>query len=141
MDTEKVVFIDANIFLEVILDDEKSTSCETFLKKVLNQEILAKTSDFIIYTCLLQIQQKLKSRELMNRFILFINELKGLEIIRPSLKEMYNAAKISEKHNLDFDDSLVISRIIANDIKTLISFDKHFDKIKSIDRKEPNLFN
>ena len=137
MDKQEIVFIDANIFLEVMLEDSKSESCIILLNEIETLERQAKTSDFIIYTCLLQIQHKLKSMETMKRFILFINALKGLEIIRPTLKNIYDTMKISEKYKLDFDDSLVISCMVNNKIKKLISLDKDFDKVDLIKREEP----
>ena len=81
MDKKEIVFIDANIFLELILNDAKAENCSILFNKIKNQDILAKTSDFIVYTCLLQIQFKLKSIKKAQDFILFINELKGLKNI------------------------------------------------------------
>lgn len=135
---DKIKFIDANIFLEIILDDEKSEQCKSFLTKIKNDDIKALTTDFLIYSCLLQIQYKIKSQEKMKQFLSFINELKGLKIIRPSINEMYKACIISKKYNLDFDDSLVVSAMINNNCKYLVSLDNHFDKISIINRIEPN---
>ncbi|MBI4154473.1 type II toxin-antitoxin system VapC family toxin [Candidatus Woesearchaeota archaeon] len=132
----RLVFIDANIFLELMFDDEKADNCEDYLRKIKDEYIRAKTSDFVLYSCLLQIRQKLKSTEQMKKFLFLLNEL-NFEIIRPSLKEVYNALNFSEKYKLDFDDSLIVSCMISNNIKTLISFDKHFDKINLIGREEP----
>ena len=98
---------------------------------------MAITSDFIIYTCLIQIQNKIKDPEKMKNFILLINSLNGLEIIIPYLTDIYNAVEISKKENLDFDDSLVLSCMKSANINQLVSFDKHFDKIKTIKRIEP----
>lgn len=137
MDQRELIFLDANIFLELVLEDKNAEKCENLIRKIKDQEIKVKTSDFIVYTCLLQIQQKLKSRKLMQEFILFINELKDLEIIRPSLIEIYDAIKISEEYKLDFDDSLVVSCMKNNNIKILTSFDKDFDKVSIIRREEP----
>ena len=89
MDKREVVFIDANIFLEVILKDEKNESCKNYLNKIKNNEVMAITSDFIIYTCLLQIERNIKDNEKLKKFILGINSLNGLEIIRPYLKLFY----------------------------------------------------
>lgn len=44
---------------------------------------------------------------------------------------------IMGKYNLDFDDALVVSSMIANKIKKLVSFDKHFDVVREIERIEP----
>ena len=58
-------FVDANIFLELMLDDKKADICESFFEKIKNEETSFYTSDFIIYTCLLQIEQKIKSLKIM----------------------------------------------------------------------------
>lgn len=137
MDKTEIVFIDANIFLEVMLADTKADACKQLFEKLITAQLKALTSDFIIYACLLQIQHKLKSTKAMQMFILFINSLKGLKIIRPSLEEMHEATKTSERYHLDFDDSLVVSCMINNNTKTLISLDKDFDKVNSITREEP----
>ncbi len=136
MGERRLVFIDANIFLELMFDDKKADSCEEYLAKIKDRIIEAKTSDFVIYGCLLQIQQKVKSTEAMKRFLSLIEEL-NLSIIRPSLKEAYDALNFSEQYKLDFDDSLVVSCMISENIKTLISLDKHFDKVNLIKRDEP----
>ena len=120
-----------------MLDDEKAIDCKMFFDKLKNGEVEASTSDFIIYTCLLQIQYKFKSLKYLKNFILFINEMKGLRIFRPSLNDIYKSINISEKYKLDFDDSLVVSLMINNNIKELISFDKHFDKVNLIKRETP----
>jgi len=137
MDKREVVFIDANIFLEVILKDEKNESCKNYLNKIKNNEVMAITSDFIIYTCLLQIERNIKDNEKLKKFILGINSLNGLEIIRPYLTDIHNAIEIANKESLDFDDSLVVSCMKSANINKLVSFDKHFDKVKTINRIEP----
>ena len=137
MDKQKIVFLDANIFLELILNDKKAENCAVLLNKIKDKEVIAKTSDFIIYTCMLQIQFKLKSVEKTQKFILFINQLKGLEILRPSLGDIFDATAISEKYKLDFDDSLVVSCMKSNNIQDLFSFDKDFNKVEIIKRLEP----
>ena len=88
-------FVDANIFLELMLDDKKADICESFFEKIKNEETSFYTSDFIIYTCLLQIEQKIKSLKVMGEFIYFINNLNNLSILRPSIKDIYNSLHIS----------------------------------------------
>ena len=65
MDEEKIMFIDANIFLEVMLENKNSKECEDFLNEVKISKVRAITSDFIIYTSLIQLQNKKKSTEIM----------------------------------------------------------------------------
>ena len=132
-----MIFIDANIFLEIALGDKKSESCKKLLTEVHNGQFRAYTSDFIIYSCLLQIQYKTKDSGIMKDFILFVNSLSNLSVLRPSLSEMTKAVEYRDKYKLDFDDSLVVSSMINNEIETLITLDTDFNKVSIIKVKQP----
>lgn len=136
MGEAELVFIDANIFLEVLLQDKKNEECKKFLSRVVSGEVQAITSDFIVYTCMIQLEQKntLKS---MSEMVLFMNECAGLRVIRPSVQEINKAIMIAEKYKLDFDDAFVVACMLHSNITTLISLDKDFDKVPLIKRKEP----
>ena len=110
---DKIRFVDANVFLELMLDDKKAEECESFLKKIKNKEIVGVTSDYILYTCIVKIEQKLKSASKIKQFLFYVDQI-NLDIIRPSLLDMINSLEISEKYKLDFDDSLVVSLMINN---------------------------
>ncbi|MBI5066219.1 type II toxin-antitoxin system VapC family toxin [Candidatus Woesearchaeota archaeon] len=133
----EIVFIDANIFLELFLGDIKANICADFLKQVKNG-VRAMTSDFVIYSCIIQLERKVKLPEVIEKFILFIGELtNNLDILRPSFQEMLTALTISKKYNLDFDDGFIVSCMLDNGINTLVSLDKHFDEVEGILRVEP----
>lgn len=135
---DEIVFVDANIFLEIALQDNKSEECKKFIKEILSNKIKAYTSDFIIYTCLIQLQYKLKENiKRMKEFLIFINSL-DIDIIKPTLNEISKVMGFMEKYKLDFDDGLVISCMVSNNVKTLISFDKDFDKVSLIQRRQPS---
>lgn len=125
------MFIDANIFLEIALKDAKYQKCVEFIKNILKNNKNIYTSDFIIYSCLLILHNKLDSYTKMKDFLVFINS-SNIRILRPSLKAMYDTIDFMERYKLDFDDSLIISCMLENNIKRLISYDKHFDKVKEI---------
>ena len=72
----------------------------------------------------------------MKDFLIFVNSI-NVNIIRPSLKAVYDAIDFMNKEKLDFDDALVLSCMIENGIKDLVSYDKHFDKIKGINIIRP----
>ena len=134
---DKIIFIDANIFLEIILGDKKSENCKKLLSAVNTGQYQAYTSDFIIYSCLLQIQYKKKDSILMQNFTLFVNSLNNLTILRPSLSDMAKAIEYRNKYKLDFDDSLVVSTMVNNNIQTLISLDADFNKVSIIQLRQP----
>ncbi len=133
----ETVFIDANIFLEIFLKDSKAEKCEQFLKKLQEEGRAAVTTDFIIYSCLLVVQNNSKNGKIMRNVISFFNSYPPLRIIRPSLEDCYHAIGLMEAKNLDFDDSLVVACMARYEIEELASLDRHFNKIKEI--KKSNL--
>lgn len=133
------VFVDANIFLEVVLSDAQREACKHFLTEFIVGTTEGYTSDFLVYACLLQIQHKTKDVKQMEKFIIFLNSIPHLTIIRASLSDMAAALPIMEMHKLDFDDALVISCMQHGGINTLVSFDADFDRIAGVRRVEPHL--
>ena len=131
---EEIVFVDANIFLEIFLRDLKAEACKQFLKSLASQQTQAWTTDFIVYTCLIQVQNHLKDPHFLRDVILFFGNYSPLKIQRPSLKEWYTAVDLMKIYKLDFDDSLVVASMQSRGITKLVSLDKHFDKVKFIER-------
>ena len=128
------IFVDANIFLEIFLKDAKYEECKNFLKssQIQNRELL--TSDFIVYSCFVNIENNLKNKSEIGKAILFFNNIQNLRVLRPSFDEFYAAIEIMDNYNLDFDDSLVVACMRSYGIKELASLDRHFDKVKDIKR-------
>lgn len=130
-------FIDANIFLEIQLADKRKEECKNFLRMVNLGRLTALTSDFIVYSSILQIYNKFNSIDRMKKFILALSNIENLEIYAPNLEIILKTLDKMKQHNLDFDDALVVSCMLANKIKKLVSFDGDFDKVKEIERIEP----
>ncbi|MBD3155078.1 MAG: PIN domain-containing protein [Candidatus Aenigmarchaeota archaeon] len=132
-----IYFVDANIFLEVQLGGERSEECKKFLERIYKNKFDAITSDFIIYICLIQIQNKSGSSEKMGKFMDFLTNLEALEILRPSTSIISKALRFMENYKLDFNDALVVASMVENNIDKLVSFDTDFDKVEEIERIEP----
>lgn len=124
------VFVDANIFLEILLKDTKSEECKDYLKSMEG----AFTTDFVLYSCLLIVQKSLKNLQSMKDAVVFFNNLPNLKILRPSFDELHSAIGVIGSEKLDFDDSLVVACMRSYGIKKLASLDRHFDKVKGIER-------
>ncbi len=137
MDKE-VRFVDANIFLEVLLMDKKWESAKLFLEKLENEELYGITSDYIVFSILIQIQNKTKSTKKMEDFVNFLGNVKGLKIIHFTPGILIKSTNNMEKHKLDFDDSLQLAFMETLGIKEIVSFDSHFDNIRNIKRVEPS---
>ena len=133
----KMFFIDTNIFLEVELMNKRLEECKEFLRKIYRKEINALTSDFVVYSCLIQLQNRTRSTERMREFMLFLANMENLDVRIPSPHAISNAFDFMERYKLDFDDALVVSTMKSLGIEKLVSFDKDFDKVKEIQRVEP----
>ena len=55
------IFIDANVFLEIFLDDEKADDCIDFLNLLTPAGNYGVTTDFILYACIIHIERKFSS--------------------------------------------------------------------------------
>ena len=85
------MFVDANIFLEILLEDARDRSCEIFLLQCLEKKQPLFTSDFIVYACLLAIESRLPDAPIkMKDFLISLHSL-HVTILRPSLMAMEKA--------------------------------------------------
>ena len=66
------IFVDANIFLEIFLKDAKSEECKNFLKSAQKENSDLVTSDFIIYSCFIGVENKLTDTAAIQNAILFV---------------------------------------------------------------------
>lgn len=132
-------FIDTNIFLELQFLDARWEECRDFLKKVERNEVSACTSDYVVYSAILEIEAKTRKKSdlKIGTFLNALSSLQGLSILRPAIEEMREAAATTARCKLDFDDSYVVACMTANQIGMIISFDGHFDHLEGITRREP----
>ncbi len=55
----------------------------------------------------------------------------------PSRRSLIRALELYAATNLDFGDALIATAMLRADTPTLYSYDKDFDQLKGIARKEP----
>jgi len=132
-----VYFIDANIFLEVMLNQKQSQDCIEFLKKLEKGKFNGMINDFLLYSICLTIIRETSDLNLVSKFLKVMNSYENLMIYHPSIPDLLRALSFMDEFQLDFDDSLVLSCMKILEIKKLVSFDRHFDKIPSIQRLKP----
>lgn len=124
--------IDTNIFLEILLEQEKSKECEALINRAIKSSGFH-ISSFTLHSIEVIMLRNNKVNEL-KQFLSDINESRILRIETNSEDEL-NALSIMIKFKLDFDDSLQ-NHICEKQNLKIISYDKHFDKT-SIKRLEP----
>jgi len=129
--------IDASIFLEVELKQERNEECKQFLSKVTRGEIKAIISDFAIDSIILIIERHRGNWKEIKKFLESLSLFSGLSIYKVTLIDKIKATEHMKNLGLDFDDSVVLQSAFSNNIKEIVSFDKDFDGIKEIRRLEP----
>ncbi|MEM2107297.1 MAG: type II toxin-antitoxin system VapC family toxin [Candidatus Bathyarchaeia archaeon] len=130
-------FIDANIFLELLLDQERAAECENFLEHVCKGSIEGLTTDFIIDSIILIMEREGKSPSELSLFLLSLLGYKSLQIYFLSIRDRIEATKHMQRSDLDYDDSTTYQAMNRTQVDQIVSFDKDFDRISSIKRLEP----
>jgi predicted nucleic acid-binding protein len=115
--------IDTNIWLEALLEQEKSEEVIKFLG--MYEGKLFAISDFSLHSIIL-ILSRFKEFDTAKMFLedILHSNVSVLHIELAELKELINIIKI---HNIDFDDSYQYYIAKKYNVE-LISFDKDFDK-------------
>jgi hypothetical protein len=129
--------LDANIFLELLLDQKNADDCTLFLKKIKEEKAEGLISDFHLDTILVIMEHHKSPPEDMRKFIIAVNTLKGLRIYHLTLSDRIEATRHIEKFSLKYDDALAVQVMKSFKIKQIVSYDKHFDMIPNIKRVEP----
>lgn len=127
------ITIDTSIFLELILDQERSKESKSLLDAIADGEIEAVVSHFALHA----IEATIRSSENLSEFLKDVENSKGLKIYDTSLSDERNISTLSEKIGLDFNDSVQFYVAKLTSSSSIVSFDKHFDG-SGIPRREPS---
>jgi predicted nucleic acid-binding protein len=133
LETKVRYLVDTNVWLERLLDQEKSVIASKFFDLMPVDSLYV--SDFSIHSIGV-ILSRLKKYDVFETFIndLFINgQIELLSLDSPDLLEVIGNI---QKYKLDFDDSYQISVAQKYDL-TIITFDKDFNA-KGIKKKTPD---
>ena len=133
METKVRYLVDTNVWLERLLDQEKSLVASKFLDLVPTDSLFV--SDFSIHSIGV-ILSRLKKYDIFEKFIndLFING--QIELLSLDSSDLLDVINNIQKYKLDFDDSYQFSVAQKYDL-TIVTFDKDFN-IKGIKKKTPD---
>jgi len=127
--------IDTNIFLEILLAQEKKDECIALFKEIENDNISAAVTKFSIHSIEV-IMGNYRLTDELRIFLESLSELKSLHIYTTNISDEINAIDEMEL-GLDFDDALQVST--ARELNAeIISFDKHFNNLEGIQRLNPS---
>jgi predicted nucleic acid-binding protein len=126
------LLLDTNIFLEVILDQEKANEAKEILANSNKQECFI--SDYSLHSIGLLLFRK-KMYDVFREFIKDMITNAGIMIAAIYSNETESVINAAKKFNLDFDDAYQYAVSEKYDL-TIISFDSDFDKTER-GRKTP----
>lgn len=129
--------VDANIFLEIELKQERGSVCKAFLNKLKRGEIEGLTTDFIIDAIVIVMEDYGKTWGEIRRFLVSLTRYRSLRIYTLSLVDRIMATEFMKLYNLDFDDGTTYQAMRACNIGQIMSYDNHFDNIPDIKRFTP----
>ena len=123
--------VDTNIFLELLLEQEKAKEVTRFFQKIETNELYI--SDFTIYSIGI-ILLRFDKPKIFNQWVEdIINS--GIKLVRLESIELIALTELATKFNLDFDDAYQYQIAEKYDLQ-ILSYDKDFNKTDR-GRKEP----
>lgn len=132
--------VDANIFLEVELGQQKADICERIFRKFQRGELEGIVVDFAVDTIVIVMENYGKEWDKIRTFLSSFLGYKGLHIYFSSLLDRIKATNHAKNLCLDFDDALTLQAMKVNKITDIISYDKDFDAVPGIRRLLPEDF-
>ena len=133
-------FIDTNIFIRYLARDDpaKTHACQALFQRVNLGEIIVTTSEAIIT----EVVYVLTSKRLYNmprdqvRALLYpILTMRGLNLTHRAT--YLRALDLFTSSNLDYEDTLAIAHMERRNLTELVSYDRGFDKLGIVTRREP----
>mgnify|MGYP001614296624 CR=1 FL=1 len=130
----KKIYLDANIFLNAILyDDKKAESCKEIISQIINNKLQGYTSlltwDEVVYTI-----QKLSGRKLSIKEGEKMLKVPNMVFLDVNINIILKAQRLMDRYDLYPRDSIHLSSMLINNIEELASDDSDFDKLKEIKR-------
>ncbi len=120
--------VDTNIFLEILLAQEKSSDCKDFLNKNYDKIFI---SDFSLHSIGV-ILYRYNKKEIFKKFVQeILSEIKILNLPSQEYDIFINSSQLP---NLDFDDLYQYSIAKYYDLE-IVTMDSDFKKIKDINVK------
>ena len=117
------VLLDSNIFLEMILEQEKATEVRTLFERAENYDFFI--TDYSLHSVGLLLFRR-NQHEMLEEFTKDLMAM-AVQIISISLTDLGALARVSRMFKLDFDDAY--QYVAAEKLQlTIVSFDSDFDR-------------
>ncbi len=133
METKVRYLVDTNVWLERLLDQEKSEVASGFFDLIPTDKLFV--SDFSVHSIGV-ILSRLKKFDVFEKFIEDLFVYGQIELLALDTVDLLDVITNIQKYKLDFDDSYQFSIAQKYDL-TIITFDKDFN-IEGIKKNSPD---
>ncbi|MFO7835193.1 MAG: type II toxin-antitoxin system VapC family toxin [Candidatus Thorarchaeota archaeon] len=129
-----MILIDTNVFLEILLEQERAEEASNFIDQQSTDEIFI--SDFTIHSVgVIMFRPSINKHELYHDFVHDVLLNAGVRTLTLSLSDTPNLVSSARNHNLDFDDAYQYVLCKKHDLD-IASYDSDFDST-NLHRIEP----
>lgn len=118
--------VDTNIWLERLLDQDKSEEVGQFLEIVPSEKLFI--TDFSFHSIGV-ILCRINKKEILTQFTDDIFKNGDVSLLSLEPDDMFDIVEVIEKYDIDFDDAYQYVTAEKNNL-TLVSFDADFDRTK-----------
>ncbi len=133
-------FLDTNVILRYLTRDDpvKAERCFELFQRVKRREVRLTTSELVLAEVVYALSSRSvynQGREQVRNLLLPIVSLSGLLV--PYRRSFLRALEFYAVTNMDFEDCLSLAHMERLKIKTILSYDRDFDRVNTIQRHEP----
>ena len=134
-----VCFVDTNIFIRYLTrdDQQKYKACLQFFQQAERSEIELTTSSEIISEVVFVLSSKFYKlpRPVIQSTLSKLLGLPGFRL--PERSIYFRALNLFATHAIDYEDCMTVARMEQQDIATVYSYDRDFDRFGQLMRREP----
>ncbi len=132
------MFIDANVFIIASLGrDVRAERCQDFIRKIESGEQHAITSVLVLDEVLRAITLRYDNKEKSEAIVRKIAATQNLTVCDITLAHLLDSLSYVRSDTLDPHDALHAAIMKAQGVSTILSYDKDFERLKSVKRMEP----
>lgn len=131
------MLLDANVFLEVQLDQTYSDECQSLLRSVHRGDREAAITDYHVDAIAYLIGEIEDDPEDISTFLGSLIGYDGLVVRNLTIVDKLRTCRIMRKEGLDFDDSLAVYAARSLDSKQLVTLDSDFAAVDDVEVVHP----
>lgn len=131
------MILDANVFLEVLLDQRYRDECRDVLDRVGGGTLEASVTGYHVDAVAYIVEDATGDTAQVSAFLDSLLGYDGLSVLNQPLTEKIRACRIMEEEGLDFDDALAVRAAWSTASDRIVTLDTDFGPVEDVERLHP----